>query len=202
MNQFEVDPKLKVGEYIYETDIPGLYFVEHKKFDDDRGFYSELCRTPEIDMINGGRFVVKQVNLALSNKNVIRGFHAEGWNKLITVLTGEAYCVLADVRPDSPEFGRAQVFSLGDTANSLPGSLFVPAGIANSLFVVEGPVNYLYCVDQLYAERDVTNDVAISLFDEDLNIPWPISREQMIMSDRDKNAVSLREKFPEKFNDK
>lgn len=202
MNQFLPDPKLKVGEYVYKTAIPGLYYVEPKKFDDERGFYAELCRTPEIDEINDSEFVVKQVNLALSHKNVIRGFHAEAWNKFVTVLTGEAYCVLADVRPDSPMFGQTQLFILGNTANSLLGSLYVPSGIANSLFVVEEPVNYLYYVDQLYADRDTSNDVAISLFDPDLNVSWPISREQMIMSERDKNAISLRQKFPEKFNAK
>lgn len=202
MNQYSVDSNLKVGEYLYETEIPGLLFFQHKRFDDDRGFYAELSRVPEIDVVNNEFFKIKQVNLALSNTNVIRGFHAEGWNKLVSVVTGEAYCVLVDTRPESPSFGNSQLFILGDSKNSLPGSLYIPAGIANSLFVVNGPVNYLYCVDQLYAERDPSNDVAISLFDPDLNITWPVERNKMTISDRDKNAVSLREKFPEKFNEK
>lgn len=199
MKKFVADPKLKVSEFVYKTDIPGLYFIEHKTFEDERGFYSELYRIPEIDALNSLQFAVKQVNLSLSHTNVIRGFHAENWNKLITVFTGEAYCVLVDVRPESPSFGRSELFTLGDSKSSLKGSLFVRAGIANSLLVLSGPANYFYCVDQLYAERDTSNDVAISLFDPDLNIDWPIPREQMIMSERDKNSISLKEKFPEKF---
>ena len=68
-------------------------------------------------------------------------------------------------------------------------------GLGNSLCVVNGPVDYLYAVDALYRERDTSGDQAISLFDPELAIPWPISREQMIISERDKQSVNLAEKI-------
>jgi dTDP-4-dehydrorhamnose 3,5-epimerase-like enzyme len=39
------------------------------------------------------------------------------------------------------------------------------------------------------------------LFDPDLAVPWPISRKEMIVSERDEQAISLREKFPDQFKD-
>jgi dTDP-4-dehydrorhamnose 3,5-epimerase len=199
MNQFKITPDLQIGEFIYKTDFEGLFYIHHKKFNDERGFYAEISRLPEIENAINGSFVVKQVNLALSNVNVSRGLHAEGWNKLVTVITGESHCVLADIRPDSATFGQTELFVLGSSEKSLPGSLFIPAGMANSLCVTAGPVNYLYCVDQLYSERDKVNDIAVSLFDPDLNISWPIPRSQMIISERDRQAITLREKYPDKF---
>jgi len=81
----------------------------------------------------------------------------------------------------------------------LHGSLFIPNGIGNSLCAVKGPVDYLYYVDQLYKDRNTNGDKAISLFDPNLNIEWPIKREDMIISERDKNAVTLTELFPKKY---
>ena len=60
---------------------------------------------------------------------------------------------------------------------------------------LKGPVEYVYLVDRLYKDRDPAGDVAISLFDPGLNIDWPLKKEEMIISDRDKQAVSLKERF-------
>jgi dTDP-4-dehydrorhamnose 3,5-epimerase-like enzyme len=54
-------------------------------------------------------------------------------------------------------------------------------------------------VDKLYKDRDPAGDQAISLFDPDLNIAWPTPKEEMVISERDRQAVTLREKFPQKF---
>ena len=125
--------------------------------------------------------------------------HAEDWKKIITVINGLAFCALADVRPESATFGQVVNFRLGFGEGGLTGSLLVEEEIANSFCVLKGPVDYVYCVDRLYSERDPKGDVAISLFDPDLKIEWPIKREAMILSERDKNSISLRQRFPEKF---
>ena len=75
----------------------------------------------------------------------------------------------------------------------------MPSGVGNSICAVKGPADYLYLVDRLYANRDKSGDMAISIFDPDINIEWPIKKEEMVISERDTNTVTLREKFPEKF---
>lgn len=196
---FSVEEAEELSPGVLKTYLDGLYFLPHSIFTDERGFYAELSRIPELEEVLGHEFITKQMNLAMSLDNVVRGFHAENWNKLITVTSGTCFSALADVRPDSPTFGNVQTFLLGSEEGQLQGSLYITSGIANSLCVVEGPVHYLYAVDQLYRDRDTSHDVAISLFDEDLDVEWPIAREDMILSDRDKNSVTLRQKFPEKF---
>lgn len=190
----------KMDSGLYQTPLPGVFFIPYTKHTDDRGFYTELARLPEIERTTNKPFVIKQLNLSHSKKNVIRGFHAENWRKLITVLSGEAYCAFADLRPKSPKFGRVMTVTVGSEADNLQGSFYLPAGIGNSFLVTKEPLDYLYGVDQLYSERDTSGDIAISLFDPDLNVDWPIAKENMIISSRDQQAVTLREKFPQQFN--
>lgn len=192
-------PTNEIAKGIYSTQINNLLYIQHSTHKDSRGFFSEVARFPELEAVIGQPFTVKQINHARSEKNVIRGIHAENWNKYISITSGVIFAAIADVRPTSSTFGKVETFILGHGDSALDGSLYLPATIGNSMCVLEGPVDYIYFVDRLYSERDTTGDVAISLFDSDLNIQWPISREEMVISERDMKAIPLRGKFPEKF---
>lgn len=189
----------QIDEFIYKTPITGLLFVKTKKFADNRGFYAELARMPEIEKALDITFIPKQMNLSHSNKNVIRGLHAENWNKLLTVTHGTAFCAWVDVRPTSATFGDIVTMTLGTDETVEFGSVFVSAGIANSFCTLSETLDYLYTVDALYADRDPSQDQAYSLFDPDLNIPWPLDKDTLIISERDLKSIRLRDKFPEKF---
>lgn len=199
IHRYSPTPENLLSNGIYKTPLQGLFFISYQPRHDERGFYAELARLPEIEAIIGQSFIIKQVNLSYSFQNVIRGFHAESWNKLISIMIGTAFCTWVDARPESPTFGEALTMTMGDGESATRGSMFVSKGIANSFCVLEGPLSYAYAVDALYKDRDPSGDVAISLFDPDLNIPWPIAKEQLIYSQRDSQAVTLRTKFPEKF---
>lgn len=198
-NLFKPSENLKVSERIYKTNICGLFYIHAPVHKDERGFFSEKAIIDEIEKQIGTSFVIKQLNHTRSNTNVTRGMHAEDWNKLITVTSGVIFSALTDVNPDSSTFLRVETFMLGVQDNALQGSLFISKGIANSLCVVKGPVDYIYAVDKVYKERDKKGDLAISLYDADLNIKWPIKKEDMIISKRDLQSITLRERFPEYF---
>ncbi len=189
----------KVKDRIYKTEIDGLFFIQSPIHADDRGFYREMAIIPDLEVVLNHSFIIKQLNHSRSNTNVIRGFHSENWNKLITVASGTCLCVLADIRPESPTFLKSVYFYMGDGENSLKGSFFVTKGIANSFLVLNGPSDYIYAVDETYRDRDTSRDTAISLFDENLNISWPLRRDNMIISERDQNSIKLQDLYPEKF---
>lgn len=191
---------LEIKPGVFKTKIDDLYYLSYNFNADERGFFAEVGHTHKIEAVIGRPFKIAQVNHSRSLANVVRGMHAEGWNKLVTVINGLAFSALADVRPDSPTFGQLETFELGPDNGGLKGSLYISQGIANSVCVLKAPVDYIYCVDKLYQDRDKTGDQAISLFDPDLNILWPIDHDQMIISERDKNAVYLRQKFPHQFS--
>ncbi len=176
----------------FQTKLKGLYYFQTKKFNDERGFFAEIAKTPEIEKIIGQKFTIKQLNLAKSQSNVVRGLHAEAWNKLVTVISGEIFTAIVDIRPTSPTFKQKLYFKLGFNLTKQTGcGLFISQGLANSICVTLGPVNYLYAVDKLYSERDPSQDKAISLFDPQLNLDWPLPKEEMIISARDQQALNL-----------
>lgn len=187
----------QIAPHIHQMPIAGLFFIPHTRHDDERGFYAELSRIPELENIIDRSFLIKQINLSHSLTHVTRGFHAENWSKLLSVTQGTCFCAWADFRPDSKTFGDVVTMTVGDSPDDQFGSVFVSAGIGNSFCVTDGPADYLYAVDQLYAERDTSHDLAISVFDPDLDVPWPIPRDQMIISERDQQAILFREKFPQ-----
>lgn len=199
ISSYTPSSELEVKPGIFKTSIDGLYYIAHTKHRDDRGFFAEIMRIPELEEVAKLDFRIKQVNHARSEKNVVRGIHAEDWNKLVFVTSGLAFCAICDVRPNSQSFGKKEYFLMGVHEKALDGALYIPARLGNSVCVLEGPVDYMYAVDRLYKDRDPSGDMAISLFDKDLAVEWPISPEKMIISERDKNSISLREKFPEKF---
>lgn len=191
---------LKITDGLYRTKFAGLFYVTYPRFADERGLFSDFFKIPKLNPLIGMDFTAKQVNFSYSYDRVIRGMHAEGWNKMVTILQGKALCVEADIRPESPTFGQTEYFEIGFDPNSNQGAgLIVSKGIANSICVLEGPVSYLYVVDALYEERDKAGDQAISIYDPDLNIQWPYTEQEAIISQRDKDAVTLRAKFPAKF---
>jgi dTDP-4-dehydrorhamnose 3,5-epimerase-like enzyme len=191
---------MKLAENVYKTGIDGLFYLTYPRYIDDRGLFSDFYKIPKINQILGTDFTIKQLNYAYSVPKVIRGMHAEGWNKLITVLSGHAFCALADIRPESPTFLKTEYFEFAfDPASKQGAGLYITKGIGNSICAPTDPVGYLYAVDMLYEERDTSGDRAISIYDPDLAIEWPVPKDVAIISDRDKNSITVRELYPEKF---
>ncbi|MCC6710758.1 MAG: dTDP-4-dehydrorhamnose 3,5-epimerase family protein [Candidatus Pacebacteria bacterium] len=184
----------EVAPGIYSTAIDGLLYIEYKKFHDDRGFFADVTGLKNLSKVIGRVMEIKQINLAASQTNVIRGMHAEGWNKLVTTFTGKGFSALADIRPNSPTFKQVEYFLFDNNfANETGTGLYVPTGVANSVCALEGPLLYHYAVDAFYEDRDLAGDKAISIFDPELNLQWPIDRDQMIISQRDKDSITLAE---------
>lgn len=199
LRYYQPNPNLQIDQRTFKTEIAGLFYIQNQVFLDKRGSFAEIGNTPLVETVTGQGFHIKQLNHSRSMANVVRGFHAEQWNKLVTVVSGKALCVLADIRPNSKTFLSTEYFLLGKEPGTLTGNLYIPSGLGNSICVIQEPVNYIYAVDRLYDQRDPAGDQAVSLFDPDLDIDWPLEPESMIISERDKQGKTLRELFPEKF---
>lgn len=180
------------NKYIKTTSIPGLLILERPIFTDERGFFRELFHKDELEKTAGLTFEGIQMNHSHSMPGVIRGIHAEKWNKIIYPVCGDVFIAIVDIRLDSPTFAKVETFNIND--NNRIG-LFIPNGLANSLCVTgDKSVDYIYLVDAYYDGSDTR---AIAWNDPDLNINWPI--ENPIISQRDSNNPKLRDLFPEKF---
>ena len=178
--------------HIRETAIPGLLIIDRPTHVDERGFFREVLRLSELEQVRGKPFHPVQWNHSHSLPRVILALHAERWNKIIYTLSGEVFTALADIRPDSPTFGKVVTFTFNDQNRH---ALFVPNGVANSICVIgDEPVDYLYLVDAYW---DGGAQPAVAWDDPDLAINWPVKHP--ILSEKDTKNRRLRELFPEKF---
>jgi dTDP-4-dehydrorhamnose 3,5-epimerase len=170
--------------------IDGLLIIERPTLGDQRGFFRESFRLDELEEARGPIMFVQE-NHSRSGKGVLRGLHAENWEKLVYVPHGTVFTVVADIRPASSTFGRVETFLLGED-NWL--KLFLPRGLAHGYCVVSDEADYMYQVTTYYDGSDLT---AVAWNDPDLAVPWPTG--DPILSERDQRNPTLRALFPEKF---
>jgi dTDP-4-dehydrorhamnose 3,5-epimerase len=173
---------------VTSTAIAGLFVVERPLVEDDRGFFRESYRLGELSEAVGRGVAFRQSNHSRSHRGVLRGFHAEPWDKLVYVVRGTALCAVADVRPDSPTFGLALTFLLGDE----PGDrhrLFISKGLANGFQVLD-EADYVNEVSEEFAPE---NRLGYAWNDETLAVDWPI--KDPILSAADQALPTLASTF-------
>ena len=106
------------------------------------------------------------------------------------VISGRAYDVIVDLRPDSPTFGKWLGFELsGDE----PVSLYIPEYFGHAYLVLEDAVVCYKCGEVFYGP----GDSGIAYDDSDIAIDWPFERiggrENVILSEKDRNLMSFKE---------
>lgn len=152
------------------TEIVGLWRIELKAIDDDRGTVRELFRASSLaDAVGPGIGPWAQVNITETRQGAIRGLHGESMHKLVSVAAGEVFGAYVDARPGSPSFGTVV------TAALRPGiQMLVPPGVCNGFQSVSpGLSQYVYCFDREW-EPDMPG-VAVHPLDPGLAIRWPIA---------------------------
>ena len=73
--------------------LSGLQIINHKKYKDSRGDFCELWKINNDSM--RGNF--RQLNIANSTCNVLRGMHRQDQSKLVMPLFGEIFDVALEV---------------------------------------------------------------------------------------------------------
>lgn len=178
----------------HKFDMDGPVLVEPKVHGDDRGFFVETFRKSELSELGlpeGAEFV--QENHSRSRRGVVRGMHMQlgaGMAKLVRCARGAIVDVIIDVRQRSPSYGKWQAFELTDVNHH---QLLVPVGFAHGFCVTSEVADVIYKQTAYYdpeLERGITPN------DPDVGISWPVSKEEMLLSQRDINAPLLRDLAP------
>jgi dTDP-4-dehydrorhamnose reductase len=171
------------------TQIEGLYSISLDQRPDSRGWFQEVWQKEKWSDTPLSNFMPVQQNASFNFRaGSTRGLHAEPWNKLVTVVSGLAFCAWVDLR-EGPNFGRTH------WSEMFPGrAYFVPKGVANGYQALEDNTVYTYLVDSHWSSDGHYSSV--NLFDSDLGIPWPISANECELSNKDLGNPQLRECHP------
>lgn len=173
---------------IVDLDLSGLKLVRVKVHDDARGFFKEAYHQPRYrDCGIPCEFV--QDNHSYSKKGVLRGMHFQlepAQDKLVSVLSGEIYDVVVDIRPSSPTYKKWMGITLNAKKHE---QLFVPAGFAHGFFACED-AHVFYKMSAIY---NPAMEKTFQYNDPDIGIQWPTKNP--LISKRDQEAFSFKEIF-------
>lgn len=174
---------------IEECMIEGLKVIEPKQFGDDRGWFMETYHQKDYECA-GIPCTFVQDNRAYSRKGVLRGLHFQKkypQDKLISVLRGEIYDVVVDIREGSKTYGKW--FGVILSAQNRK-QLFVPKGFAHGYLVLSEEAEIFYKCSEIYHPED---EGGILWNDPKIGIKWPIiHKDKIILSEKDKNWGTLR----------
>ena len=176
----------------HTTDIPGLLIFDVTYVGDDRGYFQEKYQKAKL--VAAGMpeaFTVVQNSLSYNKEaGVTRGFHAEPWDKYISIVAGKAFCAYVDLRKGD-SFGKVVTVEL-----DAQKAVFLPKGVANSYQALEPNTYYLYSVNKHWSADDYDKYCFANLADPEIGVKWPIPLDESIMSDRDKNHPMLKDVKP------
>jgi len=178
---------------VRKTSLEGLYVIDLDVFADDRGSFREVWQAEKMTAAGLPEFQPVQQSVSVSKKGVIRGIHAEPWEKLIHLTYGTAFAAMVDLREDSPTFGQCETIWLNEKT-----ALLAARGFGNSFQVTSEIGIYSYLVTAHWRPDGVYSMVRFD--DPDLAISWPILGGEEVVSEKDRNHPTLREAFPHKFS--
>ena len=172
--------------YVEELYLRGAKLFRPKIFRDDRGFFREIFHQP-LYAKEGVECAFVQDNHSFSVKGTLRGMHFQqlpGQDKLVSVIDGEIFDVIVDLRSDSPTFLQwTGVVLSGENG----AQLFVPKGFAHGFCVLSDAAHVHYKVSSLY---DPAQEKTFRFDDPEIGIVWPIA--EPLLSTRDAESPCFR----------
>ncbi len=174
--------------------IPEVLVVTPPKFGDARGYFSETYNAARYEAAGiTGAFVQDNQSLS-SKKGVLRGLHCQiapsVQGKLVRVLRGAIWDVAVDIRHGSRTYGQHAVAVLSAENWS---QLWVPGGFLHGFCTLEPDTEVVYKVT---APFDKAAERGVIWNDPDLAVPWPISAEEAVLSEKDRRLPRLAECEP------
>lgn len=172
---------------VQELSLEGVKKIRLKVFFDDRGFFRETFRDAFYQQL-GITESFAQDNHSFSKRGTVRGMHFQrspGQAKLVTVMEGEIFDVVVDIRPESPTFRKWE----GVYLNAADGDqIYVPTGFAHGFCVLSEQAHVCYKVSTAY---DPLEEFGFRYDDPEVGIVWPI--DEPLLSDRDRSSPLMRE---------
>lgn len=176
-----------------DTEIGEVKLIEPKRFNDDRGYFSETFKKSNFEEM-GIKNSFNQDNQSFSVKGTLRGLHFQNppfaQGKLVRVVKGKILDVAVDVRRGSPTFGKYVMRELSEDNFKM---LWVPEGFAHGFLALEDSL-VLY---KATSEYNKESEAGLIWNDSTVNVRWPDIEK--VISEKDKEWPQL-EDIDSKFN--
>lgn len=174
--------------------IPGMIEFDIPVHGDNRGWFKENFQKEKMLPLGFPESFSKenklQNNVSLSRKGVLRGLHAEPWDKYISVAdSGRVLGSWVDLR-EGASFGHVY-----QTVIDASKGIYVPRGVANGFQVLSDTVSYSYLVNDYWSLDLKPKYAFVNYADPALGIEWD-DVENAEVSEADKNHPLLKDVVP------
>jgi dTDP-4-dehydrorhamnose 3,5-epimerase len=176
---------------ITTLDLPDLKVIVPGRFEDSRGFFSELYNAETLKQAGISESFV-QDNFSFSAKaGTVRGLHFQSpphvQAKLVRVSRGRILDVAVDLRRSSLTYGR---YAATELSRDNWAQLYIPAGFAHGFCTLEPDTEVVYKVSRPYAPEA---ERGVLWCDPELAIQWPVNPEDAVLSDKDSRLPLLKD---------
>jgi dTDP-4-dehydrorhamnose 3,5-epimerase len=170
---------------ITSTKFNDALILMPKLYEDTRGYFFEGYNFKNLEKL-GVYSKMVQVNRSVSNQGVLRGLHYQikrPQGKLVSVLSGEIFDVIVDLRKFSPTFGMWEGYSLSSENKKM---VLVPPGFAHGFYTKSENADIQYMVTDYYSPKW---ERTLLWNDPDINIVWPTNNKaEVILSKKDREG--------------
>jgi dTDP-4-dehydrorhamnose 3,5-epimerase len=171
--------------------IPEVCLIGLPKFEDERGFFSEVFNKQSFAS-SAIHFNWVQDNHAMSAEaHTLRGLHFQqpphSQAKLVRVSKGAIFDVAVDIRTDSPFFGQWVGAVLSE---KLWNAILIPKGFAHGYLTLADRSEVQYKVDDYHAPEC---EGGIIWNDPDIAIEWPLQGQIPHLSAKDQTWTRFKE---------
>lgn len=177
------------GMNILETNIDGAYIIQNSYIEDERGYFLRVFCNEELKKYNLN-FNLIQSNINYNKKKgTLRGMHYQmkpyAEIKLVRCIKGAIFDAIADIRKDSPTYGKYFTVELSEENGKM---LYIPPYVAHGFQTLEDDSMVSYFLSSAF----MPDAYGYLRWDDKLfNIKWP-KCENRIMSEKDKNIPDFK----------
>ena len=169
---------------VNNINIEGAYILENHYIEDNRGYFLRMFDNKELEKYNLN-FNLVQSNINYNKKaGTLRGMHYQKEPypeiKIVRCLKGRIFDVIADIRKDSPTYGKYCSVELSEENGKM---IYIPPYVAHGFQTLENDSVVAYFLSNYFVENAYGY---LRWNDPSFNIKWP-ECENRIISEKDKN---------------
>lgn len=159
-------------------------YIQIDSFKDKRGYFSEIYNKENLLNYDiDDNFIQDNESFSLK-KYTLRGLHFQtppySQSKLIRVIRGSILDIYVDIRKKSKNYLQYGSVEL----NQESGCLYIPSGFAHGFITLDQETLVTYKVNRYYNKGA---EMGIIWNDPALAIDWPVSKNELTLSENDRN---------------
>jgi len=171
--------------------VPDGYEITPVQRADDRGVFLEWYRFDELERVVGHRLDLRQANMSVSKRGVVRGVHfadvPRGQAKYVKAVSGAVLDFVIDIRVGSPTFGQWDSVRLDTETHK---AVYISEGLGHCFVALTDDAAVTYLVSDVY---NPGAEHGIDPLDPEIGLVFPEEAGEPLLSPKDTDAPTLAE---------